>query len=67
MKKIRDSWVVTTERKSYSREGLRFAAQAKIYYDDGTSSSLHEHSGETKSAAEKKAQAELDQYISQHA
>ena len=66
MTRIRDGWVVTTERKDYVRENQRFAAQAKVYYDDGTTKLLHEHSGETKQAAEEKAKSELAQFMSQH-
>ena len=66
LQRIRDGWVITTERKDYVRETQRFSAQAKVYYDDGTTRMLHEHSGETKQAAEAKEKSELDQFMSQH-
>jgi hypothetical protein len=66
MIRAKHGWVLINERPNPSRSSLRFAAQPKIYFEDGSARTLHEHSGETRQEAEQKAQAELDAYIGQH-
>lgn len=65
MKRIKVGWVLINERNDAPRETLRFAAQPKVYFEDGSTRLLHEHSGATRMEAELKAQAELDAYTSQ--
>ena len=64
MKTAKDGWILVTERPEAR---LRFAAQPKIYFDDGTSQLLHVHGGETKQEAELKANEELQKFLTQHA
>ncbi|MDQ2986834.1 MAG: hypothetical protein M3R13_08970 [Armatimonadota bacterium] len=66
MKKIKDGWVVVSERSDAAQSSQRFAAQPKVYYEDGPSQMLHIHSGETKQEAQDKAQVELDQFMTQN-
>jgi len=66
MNTIKVGWVLIHERNDAVRENLRFAAQPKVYFQDGSTRLLHEHSGATRHEAELKAQAELDAYTSQH-
>lgn len=65
MKRITDGWVIVSQRHEAVRQP--FAAQPKVYYNDGTAQLLHVHSGETKQEAEAKAQVELDQFMAQNA
>ena len=66
MKRIANSWILVNERANPSRPSQNFGAQPKVYFVDGTSRLLHEHSGETKEEAKAKAQLELDEFISQN-
>ena len=64
MKRITDGWVLISQRPDAARQP--FAAQPKVYFNDGTAQLLHVHSGETKQEAESKARVELEQYMTQH-
>jgi hypothetical protein len=64
MKRIKDGWLIV--RENPGELARRFAAQPKIYYEDGTSQLLHIHSGDSRQEAEAKAQVELDQFIAQN-
>lgn len=66
MKRVQASWIVTGERQTTNR-GMRFFAQPKVYFNDGTKRELLVHNGESPEEAKSLAQAELEQYILQHA
>lgn len=66
MKVAKDGWVLLNERSDAPRAEQRFAAQPKIYFNDGTAQLLHVHSGGTKEEAQHKAQLELEAYMAQH-
>ena len=64
MKTAKDGWILVSERPEARQ---RFAAQPKIYFNDGTSQLLHVHGGESRQEAESKAKEELDKFMTQHA
>jgi hypothetical protein len=64
MKRAKDGWILISQRPEARQP---FAAQPKIYFDDGTSQLLHIHGGETKQEAEAKAGEELQKFLTQHA
>jgi hypothetical protein len=66
MKKVLDSWIVTGERETKNL-GMRFFAQPKVYFSDGTKRELQIHNGESKEEAEQFAKAELSQFVLQNA
>jgi len=66
MKRAKDGWVLVSERADATRSEQRFTAQPKVYFEDGTATLLHVHSAGTKEEAQRKAQEELEKYLSQH-
>lgn len=66
MKRAKDGWVLISERADAPRVEQRFAAQPKVYFEDGTATLLHVHSAASKEEAQRKAQEELEKYLSQN-
>jgi hypothetical protein len=58
--------VLVSEHADAPRVEQRFAAQPKVYFEDGTAQLLHIHSAGSREEARQKAQVELEAYMAQH-